>query len=115
MRWIWVVVALTLIGGALRAREALHPNPYTSADERSYVGVAIGLAETGRYGKQSLHWPPGAPVAFATAAKLFGHTKDDIPAAYWIQWFAGTALIPLTFLLARRLGGSEPAAALAAA
>jgi 4-amino-4-deoxy-L-arabinose transferase-like glycosyltransferase len=30
----------------------------------------------------------------------------DIPAAYWVQWAAGTALIPLVFALAMTLGGA---------
>jgi hypothetical protein len=97
-------VAVTLVGGALRAREALAPDARQSADERSYAYVAIGLADTGRYGSRSLHWPPGAPVAFAAAAKLSGQVErgpvPDIPAAYWVQWLAGTALIPLVFALA---------------
>ena len=68
-RWIWALVAVTLLGGALRARPALDPNPYRSVDELGYVHVALGLAETGRYGRDNLHWPPGTPVAFALAAK----------------------------------------------
>jgi 4-amino-4-deoxy-L-arabinose transferase-like glycosyltransferase len=109
-RWVWVaVVAVTVLGGALRARPALDPNPRQSRDEHGYVSVAIGLADTGRYGRQSLHWPPGAPVAFAAAARLDGHVVrgavPDIPAAYWVQWAAGTALIPLVFALAATLGG----------
>jgi hypothetical protein len=116
--WIWVVVAVTLLGGGLRARVALEPNARQSADEHSYVNVALGLADTGRYGQQSLHWPPGAPVAFAAAAKLSGRVErgpvPDIPAAYWVQWLAGTALIPLAFRDRRRLprrhaGRSGPA------
>ena len=97
-------MAVTLVGGALRARVALEPNARQSADEHSYVNVALGLADRGRYGKQSLHWPPGAPVAFSVAAKLSGRVErgpvPDIPAAYWVQWLAGTALIPLVFALA---------------
>ena len=117
-RWIVALLLITAVGGGLRAREALSPHARQSADERSYVGVAIGLADTGRYGKQSLHWPPGAPVAFAAAAKLSGRVvrgaSPDIPAAYWVQWLAGTALIPLAFFLAvaaageARLGRATP-------
>lgn len=113
--WIAALVAVTLIGGALRAGPALHPNPYRSVDELGYVNVALGFAKTGRYGRDSLHWPPGAPMAFALAVKLGGREGHDIPAAYAIQWLAGTALIPLVFLLALRLGGSHAAALVAAA
>jgi len=108
-RWIVALLLVTAVGGALRAREAVSPHARQSADERSYVSVAIGLADTGRYGKQSLHWPPGAPVAFAAAAKLSGRVvrgaSPDIPAAYWVQWLAGTALIPLAFFLAVAAAG----------
>ena len=100
------------LGGALRAREALSPTR-GSRRRTSYVAVAIGLADTGRYGKQSLHWPPGAPVAFAAAAKLSGRVErgatPDIPAAYWVQWLAGTALIPLVFALAVAAAGEAAA------
>ena len=48
-------------------------------------------------------------MAFAAAAKLDGRVvrgrAPDIPAAYWVQWLAGTALIPLVFALAATLGG----------
>jgi hypothetical protein len=104
VRWLWLLVAITVLGGALRAREALSPDPRQSTDERSYVAVALNLADTGRYGRHALHWPPGAPTAFATAAKLSGaRGPTDIPAAYWVQWLAGTALIPLTFFLTAAL------------
>ena len=117
-RWMLALVAVTLIGGGLRARPALAPNPYQSLDERGYVSVAIGVADSGRYGRESLHWPPGAPLAFAAAARLDGRVvrgaEPDIPAAYAVQWLAGTALIPLAFALAVLLGGG-PRAGLAAA
>ena len=101
-----------LLGGALRVPPALEPDRFQSRDEQGYVSVAIALAETGRYGRESLHWPPGAPVAFAAAAEL-GHERMDIAAAYWVQWAAGTALIGLVFALAAALGG--PVAGLVAA
>src|SRR3954452_8325686 len=101
MRWTVALVAVTIAAGVLRAGPALHPNPYVSADERGYTNVALRLAATGRYGKESLHWPPGAPVAFAAAIRVGG-----VRAAYWVNWLAGTALIPLVFVLAggRRRG-----------
>ena len=51
-------------------------------------------------------------MAFAAAAEL-GHERMDIGAAYWVQWAAGTALIPLVFALAAALG--SPVAGLVAA
>ena len=48
-------------------------------------------------------------MAFAAAAKLDGRVVRgrvrDIPAAYWVQWLAGTAVIGLVFALAATLGG----------
>jgi hypothetical protein len=112
------VVAVTVLGGALRAGPALHPNPRQSRDENGYVSVAIGLVDSGRYGRQSLHWPPGAPVAFAAAAKLSGRVErgpvPDIPAAYRVQWLAGIAVIPLVFALAMTLAAAPSPRALAA-
>jgi hypothetical protein len=32
-RWIWGLVAVTVVAGALRAGPAQHPNPYRSADQ----------------------------------------------------------------------------------
>jgi len=93
VRSTWALIAVTLLAGTLRAGPALHPNPYLSADERGYTNVATRLAETGRYGRESLHWPPGAPGAFAAAVRA-GISP------YWVQWLAGTLLIPLVFLLA---------------
>src|SRR5689334_12378449 len=83
VRWTWALIAVTLMAGPLRAGPALHPNPYLSADERGYTNVATRLAETGRYGRESLHWPPGAPGAFAVAMRAG-------VSPYWAQWLAGT-------------------------
>src|SRR3954453_5441440 len=108
-RWIWALVAVTVVAGALGAWPAVHPNPRQSADENGYVRAALRLADDGRYGRESLHWPPGAPGAFAAAARLGGRVvrgaRPDIPAAYWVQWLAGTALVPLVFALGLLLGG----------
>src|SRR5690242_16984703 len=105
MRRVLCLVAVTLLAGALRAPVALAPDARVSADEHGYVGVAAGLARTGRYGAQSLHWAPGAPAMFALAARVGGVTRGpDIPLAYAEQWLAGTALVPLVFLLALAIG-----------
>jgi 4-amino-4-deoxy-L-arabinose transferase-like glycosyltransferase len=109
-RWLVVAAAVTALGGALRAPVAAHPNARQSVDEHGYASVAIQLAETGRYGRESLHWPPGAPGLFALAARLDGRVahrpRPDIPGAYWAQWAVGTALVPATFALAALIAGA---------
>src|SRR4051794_41392146 len=95
MRWIWALVAVSVLAGVLRAGPALHPNRYQSTDEIGYTNVAPRLAATGTYGHDSLHWPPGAPIAFAAALRTGGER-----APYAVQWLAGTALVPLVFLIA---------------
>ena len=104
-RWIWALVAVTLLGGALRAAAGAGPEPVPRRSTRWATSTwRSAWPRPGRYGRESLHWPPGAPVAFAPP-RLDGRVAtraSDIPAAYAVQWFAGTALIPLVFLLALR-------------
>ena len=103
-----------LAGGALRAHAAANPRPYQSADERSYVRIAIGVATDWRYGDADLadpqRWPPGAPMLFAAAHRLRPTAVDpaapDVPAAYAVQAVVATALIPAVFVLAALVGGA---------
>ena len=73
------------------------------------MAVAIGLADTGRYGKRSLHWPPGAPVAFAAAAKLSGRRRarpgPGHPGGLLGPVAGRHGLIPLVFALALAAAG----------
>ena len=99
-----LLALLAVLAGsfAFHAYRAEHPTTsYQSADERSYGKLAVAIAEHHSYGadmKDPLHWPPGAPLAFAAAHRLFGSAQSaksyDIPAAYWVQALAslGTAL-----------------------
>jgi len=113
-RGVLAALALILVvGGALRAQQAIHGSGYQSADERSYAKLAIDLARHHHYGDASthmgepLHWPPGAPLLFALAYKLHpsAHGSLKIQSALWAQWVVGMALILVVFLLGRMLAG----------
>src|SRR4051794_20573945 len=97
-RWVLVVlVAITLLGGALRAVQSASPDlGNRSSDERGYARVAKTF-EGGHFHGTSLHWPPGAPLMFAIADRI--HPTHDLRLAYWSQALVGTALIPVVFLL----------------
>src|SRR3954447_2129464 len=97
-RWVLLVlVALTLLGGGLRAVQSASPDLRNrSSDERGYARVAKTF-EAGHFHGTSLHWPPGAPLMFAVADRL--HPTHDLRLAYWAQTIVGTALIPVVFLL----------------
>jgi 4-amino-4-deoxy-L-arabinose transferase-like glycosyltransferase len=122
-RLAWAALVAVLAGSfAFHAYRAEHPTTgYQSADERSYGKLAVGIADQHRYGgglTDPLHWPPGAPVAFALGHELFpdarSATTADIPAAYWIQALAslGTAIAAaaLAWLLAGAWAGVAAAA-----
>src|SRR3954469_22629958 len=97
-RWVLVVViALTLLGGALRAVQAASPDlANLSSDEKGYARVAKTF-EQGHFHGTSLHWPPGAPLMFAVADRI--HPTHDLRLAYWSNALVGTLLIPVVFLL----------------
>src|SRR3954452_2761804 len=97
-RWVLLVlIALTLLGGALRAVQSASPDLQNrSSDERGYARVAKTL-EGGHFHGTSLHWPPGAPLMFAIADRI--HPTHDLRLSYWSNALVGTLLIPVVFLL----------------
>jgi 4-amino-4-deoxy-L-arabinose transferase-like glycosyltransferase len=100
-RWARVVVAaviaLTLLGGALRAVQSASPDlTNRSSDEKGYARVAKTF-EAGHFHGTSLHWPPGAPLMFAVADRI--HPTHDLRLSYWSNALVGTLLIPVVFLL----------------
>jgi 4-amino-4-deoxy-L-arabinose transferase-like glycosyltransferase len=100
-RWIAVALALiVLVGGGLRFREAVDPDPRLSADEQAYVNEALNLSH-GTYG--DFRWPPGAPVMFA-ASRVFDKDRD-LPAAYWFQALVCTLTILAAFGIAAVAAG----------
>ena len=77
-RCVAALIALTLLGGALRAVQAASPDlGNRSSDERGYARVAKTF-EGGHFHGTSLHWPPGAPLMFADRGP---HPPDARPAA----------------------------------
>ena len=114
-RGVLALLALILVvGGALRAQQAIHGSGYQSADEKSYAKLAIDIAKHGNYGdattnmSQPLHWPPGAPALFALAYKIHpsAHGSLKIQSVLWAQWVVGMLLIGVVFLLGRMLAGN---------
>src|SRR3954452_6015660 len=94
---IAAVIALTLLGGALRAVQSASPDlGNLSADERSYARVAKTF-EAGHFQSTTLHWAPGAPLMFAVADRL--HPTRDLRLPDWSNAPVGTLLIPVVFLL----------------
>jgi hypothetical protein len=92
-----LLVAVTLLGGALRAVQSASPDlGNRSSDERGYARVAKTF-EGGHFHGTSLHWPPGAPLMFAVADRI--HPTHDLRLAYWSNALVGTLLIPVVFLL----------------
>src|SRR3954451_6678773 len=92
-----LLVAVTLLGGGLRAVQAASPDlGNRSSDERGYARVAKTF-EGGHFHGTSLHWPPGAPLMFAVADRI--HPTHDLRLAYWSNALVGTLLIPVVFLL----------------
>src|SRR5215210_7340836 len=120
-RALVLLLALTLLGGALRAHAAAHPSRYQSVDERAYARLARNVVRFGSYGAPEMQdptrWAPGAPALFALAHRLrpvkTTHRRWDVPAAYPAQAAVGTAVIPAVFLLGAVLAG--PGAGLLAA
>ena len=111
------LAAVVALGAGLRAHRAANPPVQVqSADERSYAKLAVGLSRRGTWGdratglRRPLHWPPGAPVMFATAQQLFpdaeAEQRLELPAAYWAQALVGTGMVLAVFALGALLAGS---------
>ena len=68
--------------------------------------------------RDPLHWPPGAPLAFAAAHRAFpsaqSATSYDIPAAYWVQALASLGTALAAFGIAALLAGAWAGVAAAA-
>jgi 4-amino-4-deoxy-L-arabinose transferase-like glycosyltransferase len=100
-RWwravVVALVAITVLGGALRAVQSASPDlKNRSSDEKGYARVAKTF-EAGHFHGTSLHWPPGAPLMFAVADRI--HPTHDLRLSYWSNALVGTLLIPVVFLL----------------
>lgn len=111
-RWSLVaLLAITVLGGALRFDAAAHPGQYHSRDALAYSMIARGIVEKGTYGwlgggghgqQDPMHWPPGTPALFALAyATDRGGLSDDgaVTAAFPWQAAVGTLTIVAAFAL----------------
>ena len=112
-RWsIAALVAISVLGGALRFDAAAHHGQYHAKDAIAYSMIARGIVEKGTYGwlgggghgqQDPMHWPPGTPALFALAyATDRGGVSDDgaIIAAFHWQAAVGTLTILAAFALA---------------
>jgi hypothetical protein len=125
-RWsIAALVAITVLGGALRVDAAGDPGAYHSRDAIAYSMIARGIVDNGTYGllgggghgqQDPMHWPPGTPALFALAHAIDRDSVTDdgaITAAFPWQAAVGTLTIVATFALVVLVAG--PAVALLAA
>lgn len=111
------LVAILAAGFTLRAVRAADPTYYTSQDEAAYRSLAQTMANWESYSRAEsidpFHWPPGAPLVFATSMIATG--DDSTTPAYWAQAIVSAATILVAFLLAWRLAGELAGLAAAAA
>src|SRR5690349_21011466 len=104
-----LLIAILVLGLALRVQAALTPVPPANAgnDAAAYMAIAKGLYENGHYGgpKQQApnDWSPGAPLLYAGVYFLTGGVH--VKAALLVVALLGTGTILLTYLLGRRLAG----------
>jgi hypothetical protein len=110
------LAAAVALGFGLRLEKAIDPptNPgggsivaYQGNDALAYEQIAAALYEDGRYGTPQMRspsdWSPGAPLLYAGVYYLTGGVDPErgrIAVA-----LLGAAMVLLTYLLGRRLGG----------
>jgi 4-amino-4-deoxy-L-arabinose transferase-like glycosyltransferase len=116
----WLVIALVVaavaLGFGLRLEKAIDPpkNPggssivaYQGNDAQAYEQIAAALYENGRYGTPQMRspsdWSPGAPLLYAGVYYLTGGVDPE--RARIAVALLGAAMILLTYMLGRRLGG----------
>jgi 4-amino-4-deoxy-L-arabinose transferase-like glycosyltransferase len=110
-----LLVAVLVLGFALRVQAALTPPHDPGNDAQAYMQIAKGLYENQHYGGPGQaspnDWSPGAPLLYGAVYYLTGGVH--LKAALLLAALLGTGTILLTYLLARRLAG--PVAGLIAA
>jgi len=108
-----VLAAVLALGFGLRLQAALTPIADPGADALVYEELAISLSEGRGYesgsARQASDWSPGAPLLYAAVFELTGGAGRE--RALVVVALIGTALILLTYLLARRLAGERRAVA----
>ncbi len=102
-----LLIAILVLGLALRVQAALTPPEDVGNDAAAYMAIAKGLYTEGKYGGPAQtspnDWSPGAPLLYAGVYFLTGGV--NLKAALLLVALLGTATILFTYLLARRLAG----------
>jgi 4-amino-4-deoxy-L-arabinose transferase-like glycosyltransferase len=110
-----LLIAVLVLGLALRVQAALTPPEDPGNDAAAYMMIAEALYEDGRYGSRAQSspndWSPGAPLLYGAVYYLTGGVH--VKAALLLVALLGTGTILLTYLLGRRFAG--PIAGLIAA
>lgn len=105
----WILIAICLAGGALRAYKVVQPNPVPGDDAHAYFALAKSLYEDGSFGGPDFNnasdWSPGAPLLYAALFKVTGGPREGSIRA--LQALLGIASILIAFALARRLAGAR--------
>ena len=101
------VAAVVLIGFALRAYGAMHPEVDPGPDANAYASLAKALFVHHSYGDpgqaNTSDWSAGAPLLFGAVYFLTGGVHPE--AARFFVALLGAGMVLCTFLLGRRLGG----------
>lgn len=104
---VGVLVLATVLAFALRVWAVFHPLADPGEDARAYLSIARALFEYGTYGSQTMpatsDWSPGAPLLFGFAFEVWGAFSPRLALA--VIALAGTALVPVVYLVGRRCGG----------
>jgi 4-amino-4-deoxy-L-arabinose transferase-like glycosyltransferase len=102
-----LLLAVLVLGLALRVQAALTPPEEVGNDAAAYMMIAEALYEDGRYGgpdqSSPNDWSPGAPLLYGAVYYLTGGVH--VKAALLLVALLGTGTILLTYLLGRRLAG----------
>jgi 4-amino-4-deoxy-L-arabinose transferase-like glycosyltransferase len=101
------VAAVVLIGFALRAWGAAHPEVAPGPDANAYASLAKALYLHHSYGDpgqaNTSDWSAGAPLLFGAVYWITGGVHPE--AARLVVALLGAGMVLCTFLLGRRLGG----------
>jgi dolichyl-phosphate-mannose-protein mannosyltransferase len=101
------VAAVVLLGFALRAWGAMHPEVNPGPDANAYASLAKALFLHHSYGEpgqaNTSDWSAGAPLLFGAVYFVTGGVHPE--AARFFVALLGAGMVLCTFLLGRRLGG----------
>lgn len=110
-----LLLAILVLGFALRAYRVVEPLPTPGDDSRAYYALAKALYEEGSFGgptfEDSSDWSPGAPLLYAASFYATGAAREGT--ARIVELLCGLGAILVVYLLGRRIG-CRPAGLLAA-